>query len=240
MGPAGPACCAVSHAPGKGGSRQLLELLFKAVSACVVRTGKGGSRKASRASFLRASESNVRQWQTEPCRTRGWDQQALLFRCFACARQRWQSAASRATFLRASESNVRQWRLALGHAVGTSRPCCFACARQRWQPAALRAILFEGLQKATLGTGAVARRPGPSLRALLFRCFACARQRWQPAASRATFLRASESNVRQWRLALGHAVGTSRPCCFAVSHAPGKGGSRQLQSYFSKGFRTRR
>ena len=40
--------------------------------------------------------------------------------------------------------------------------------------------------------GLVARRPGPSLRALLFRCFACAKQRWQLAAYRATFLSASE------------------------------------------------
>ena len=128
--------------------------------------------------------------------TRGWDQQALLFRCFACARQRWQPAASRATFLRASESNVRQWRLALGHAVGTSRPCCFAVSHAP-------------------GKGGSRQLPKRDQQALLFRCFACARQRWQPAASRATFLRASESNVRQWRLALGHAVGTSRPCCFA-------------------------
>ena len=51
-----------------------------------------------------------------------------------------------------------------------------------------------------------------------------------------TFLRASETNVRQWRLALGHAVGTSRPCCCAVSHAPGKGGSRQLLELLFKGF----
>ena len=39
--------------------------------------------------------------------TRGWDQQALLLRCFACARQRWQPAASRATFQRVSERVVR-------------------------------------------------------------------------------------------------------------------------------------
>ena len=96
-------------------------------------------------------------------------------------------------------------------------------------------IVFIQGQKATLGTADLAAsvqihqtdRDRQTDRQL-FRCFACARQRWQSAASRATFLRASESNVRHWRLALGHAVGTSRPCCFAVSHAPGKGGSRQL------------
>ena len=36
--------------------------------------------------------------------------------------------------------------------------------------AAGRQLVFLSVQKVTLGTGAVARRPGPSIRALLFRC----------------------------------------------------------------------
>ena len=34
----------------------------------------------------------------------------------------------------------------------------------------LRQLVFLQVQKVTLGTGAVARRPGPSFRALLFGC----------------------------------------------------------------------
>ena len=117
VGTSRPCCFAVSHAPGKGGSRQLSRATFLRASESNVRQWRlalghavgtrhapGKQPAASRASFLRASESH----DTGASQTRGWDQQALLFRCFACARQRWQPAALRATFLRASESNVRQ------------------------------------------------------------------------------------------------------------------------------------
>ena len=136
---------------------------------------------------------------------------ALLFRCFACARQRWQPAASKA---------------------GPAGP---AVSLFRMRPAKVAAGSFQSYFSKGFSKQRYAVAPGLGTRgcdqqALLFRCFACARQRWQPAALRATFLRASESNVRQWRLALGHAVGTSRPCCCAVSHAPGKGGAGSFQS----------
>ena len=42
------------------------------------------------------------------------------------------------------------------------------------------------------------------------------------------FLVGSESDVRQWGPLPGGPVRPSGPCCFAVSHAPGKGGSKQL------------
>ena len=205
VGTSRPCCFAVSHAPGKGGSRQLPELLL-----------------------VRASESDVRHWGPLPGGHAVRPSRALLFRCFACARQRWQSAASRATFLRTSESGAWPWDTRLGPAGPA-----VSLFRMRLAKAGRRQLLELLLVRASESDvrhwgplpGGHAVRPS---RALLFRCCACARQRWQPAASRASFLRASESNVRQWRLALGHAVGTSRPCCFAVSHAPGKGGSRQL------------
>ena len=52
---------------------------------------------------------------------------------------------------------------------------CFGSGRQSWQLQASKASFLRA-QKATLGTGtgasegAVARRPGPSLSALLFGC----------------------------------------------------------------------
>ena len=181
--------------------------------------------------------------------TRGWDQQALLFRCFACARQRWQPAASRATFLRVSESNVRQWRLALGHAVGTSRPCCFAVSHAAKVAVGssqsytfLRASETNVRQwRLALGHAVGTSRPCCcAVSHALGNAVSLFRMRPPKVAAGSsqsyTFLRASETNVRQWRLALGHAVGTSRPCCCAVSHAPGKGGSRQLLELLFKGF----
>ena len=46
------------------------------------------------------------------------------------------------------------------------------CEPSRLEDRQLRELVFLSVQKATLGTqkGAVARRPGPSFRALLFRC----------------------------------------------------------------------
>ena len=61
-----------------------------AVSLFRMRPAKVAAGSSQSYTFLRASETNVRQW-----------------RCFACARQRWQPAASRATFQRVSERVVR-------------------------------------------------------------------------------------------------------------------------------------
>ena len=94
--------------------------------------------------------------------------------------------------------------------------------------------------------GAVARRPRPSLRALLFRCgerALCEPGRledrsWRPWPSgpvrallfgcgggavlgqTATFLVGSESNVRQWGPWPAGPVRPSGPCCFGVASAP--------------------
>ena len=72
-----------------------------------MRPAKVAAGSSQSYTFLRASETNVRQSAAPGLGTRGWDQQALLLRCFACARQRWQPAASRATFQRVSERVVR-------------------------------------------------------------------------------------------------------------------------------------
>ena len=61
-----------------------------AVSLFRMRPAKVAAGSSQSYTFLRAPETNVRQW-----------------RCFACARQRWQPAASRATFQRVSERVVR-------------------------------------------------------------------------------------------------------------------------------------
>ena len=89
--------------------------------------------------------------------------------------------------------------------------------------------------------GAVARRPRPSFRALLFGCGAGAvlgqtasflvgsesnvRQwgLWPAGAvlgQTANFLVSSESNVRQWGLWPAGPVRPSGPCCLAVAQAP--------------------
>ena len=62
-----------------------------------------------------------------------------------------------ASFLVGSESNVRHWGPLPAGPVRPSGPCCFAVARAPF-------VSLVG------GWKAVARRPGPSLRALLFRC----------------------------------------------------------------------
>ena len=61
----------------------------------------------------------------------------------------------------------------------------------------------------------MARRPGPSLRALLFGCGAGA-----VFGQTASFLVGSESNVRNWGPWPAGPVRPSGPCCLAVAQAP--------------------
>ena len=61
----------------------------------------------------------------------------------------------------------------------------------------------------------MARRPGPSLRALLFGCEGGA-----VLGQTATCLVGSESNVRQWGPWPAGLVRPSGPCCFGVASAP--------------------
>ena len=71
--------------------------------------------------------------------------------------------------------------------------------------------------------GPVARRPSPSLRALLFWCgggtVSEAFSDWKTAQT-ASFLVGSESNVRQWGPWPPGPVRPSGPCCFGVAEAP--------------------
>ena len=71
--------------------------------------------------------------------------------------------------------------------------------------------------------GPVARRPSPSLRALLFWCGEGAVSEafgdWKTAQT-ASFLVGSESNVRQWGPWPTGPVRPSGPCCFGVAKAP--------------------
>ena len=71
--------------------------------------------------------------------------------------------------------------------------------------------------------GPVARRPSPSLRALLFWCGGGAVSEafgdWKTAQT-ASFLVGSESNVRQWGPWPAGPVRPSGPCCFGVAEAP--------------------
>ena len=61
----------------------------------------------------------------------------------------------------------------------------------------------------------MARRPGPSLRALLFGCGGGA-----VLGQTASFLVGSESNVRHWGPWPVGPVRPSGPCCLAVAEAP--------------------
>ena len=61
----------------------------------------------------------------------------------------------------------------------------------------------------------MARRPGPSLRALLFGCGAGA-----VLGQTASFLVGSESDVRHWGPWPAGPVRPSGPCCLAVAQAP--------------------
>ena len=69
----------------------------------------------------------------------------------------------------------------------------------------------------------MARRPSPSLRALLFWCgegaVSEAFGEWKTAQT-ASFLVGSESNVRQWGPWPTGPVRPSGPCCFGVAKAP--------------------
>ena len=67
----------------------------------------------------------------------------------------------RASFLVGSESNVRQWERLPGGSVRPSGPCCLGVAEAPF-------VSLDGWKRASLG--AVARRLGPSFRALLFCC----------------------------------------------------------------------
>ena len=60
----------------------------------------------------------------------------------------------------------------------------------------------------------MARRPGPSLRTLLFGCGAGA-----VLGQTASFLVGSESDVRQWGPWPAGPVRPSGPCCFGVAKA---------------------
>ena len=108
-----------------------------------------------RASFLVGSESDVRQWEPLP----GGSVRPSGPCCFAVARAPFVSLDGwkRASFLVGSESDVRQWEPLPGGSVRPSGPCCFAVARAPF-------VSLDGWKRASLG--AVARRPGPSLRAL--------------------------------------------------------------------------
>ena len=64
----------------------------------------------------------------------------------------------RASFLVGSESNVRQWEPLPGGSVRPSGPCCLGVAEAPF-------VSLDGWKRASLG--AVARRLGPSFRALL-------------------------------------------------------------------------
>ena len=69
----------------------------------------------------------------------------------------------------------------------------------------------------------MARRPGPSFRALLFRCgegAVCEPSSRGQTAQRASFLVGSESNVRNWGPWPAGPVRPSGPCCFGVAKAP--------------------
>ena len=71
----------------------------------------------------------------------------------------------------------------------------------------------------------MARRPGPSLRALLFRCgegAVCEPSRLEDRQLRELvfFLVGSESNVRNWGPWPAGPVRPSGPCCFGVAKAP--------------------
>ena len=67
----------------------------------------------------------------------------------------------RASFLVGSESNVRQWEPLPGGSVRPSGPCCLGVAEAPF-------VSLDGWKRVILG--AVARRLGPSFRALLFCC----------------------------------------------------------------------
>ena len=71
--------------------------------------------------------------------------------------------------------------------------------------------------------GAVARRPGPSLRALLLWCgggAVCEAFGGWKTAQTASFLVGSESDVKHWGPWPAGPVRPSGPCCLAVAQAP--------------------
>ena len=127
------------------------------------------------ASFLVGSESDVRQWgpwPAGPVRPSGPC-------CFGVASAPcvslggWKTGQT-ASFLVRSESDVRQWEPWPAGPVRPSGPCCFAVARAPfvglvggWKTAS---FLVGSESQVRRALGAVARRPGPSFRALLFRC----------------------------------------------------------------------
>ena len=70
----------------------------------------------------------------------------------------------------------------------------------------------------------MARRPGPSLRALLFGCgggAVCeAFGGWKTAQTATSFLVGAENNVRHWGPWPAGPVRPSGPCCLVVAQAP--------------------
>ena len=69
----------------------------------------------------------------------------------------------------------------------------------------------------------MARRPGPSLRALLFWCgggAVCEAFGGWKTAQTVSFLVRSESDVRHWGPWPAGPVRPSGPCCFGVAEAP--------------------
>ena len=141
----------------------------------------------------------------------------MVFSCFGSGLQSWQLQASKASFLLGSESDVRHWRFPVSEAAAKGGSC------------RLQRLVFESVQKVTLGTGTGPRKRRRDRHAMVFSCFGSGRQSWQLQASKASFLVGSESDVRHWHRGLGSAVGTSMPWCFPVSEAAAKAGSCRLQ-----------
>ena len=79
----------------------------------------------------------------------------MVFSCFGSGRQSWQLQASKASFLAGSESDVRHWHRDLGSAVGTGMPWRFPVSEAAAKAGScrLQRLVFESVQKVTLGTG---------------------------------------------------------------------------------------
>ena len=179
----------------------------------------GGAVLGQRASFLVGSESNVRQWgpwpagpvrPSGPCclavaeaplfgvaeapfvRLGGWKTGQTA--SFLVVQKATLGSGGRGPQARSVPQGpaVSVWRARWpAGPVRLSGPCCFGVA------------------------SAVACKPGPSFRALLFGCGGGA-----VLGQTATFLVGSESNVRQWGPWPAGPVRPSGPCSFGVASAP--------------------
>ena len=107
-------------------------------------------------------------------RKRSWDRHAMVFSCFGSGRQSWQLQASKASFLAGSESDVRHWHRGLGRGRGPqARSVPQRLAVWLWRRRRFGSDSYSFLVSSESDVrhwGPVARRPGPSLRALLFWC----------------------------------------------------------------------